>query len=145
MIRTNSKEAKRRIQGFISEHVADYIDCENEWITEAYKGITENSPFSLVADFVLDCFHDEELRNHAAYKAGRVSAQDVFHSWCAGLSGKLPTSEIFLGATAAIDTLGAILDESDEEKARYSENAAERMLTALMFRELTAAATVNWR
>lgn len=37
---------------------------------------------------------------------------------------------------SAVDDLGAILEETAEEKARYSEAQAETLLTSLIYREL---------
>lgn len=37
---------------------------------------------------------------------------------------------------SAVDDLGAILEETDSEKARYSEQQAETRLTYLIYREL---------
>lgn len=39
-----------------------------------------------------------------------------------------------------VDDLGAILEETDQEKARYTEQQAEQLLTDLIYRELVKGA-----
>lgn len=41
---------------------------------------------------------------------------------------------------SAVDDLGAILEETEEEKARFTEQEAEQLLTDLIYRELTKGA-----
>lgn len=47
----------------------------------------------------------------------------AFADWCAGLAGVLDTRYYY--NRSAVDNLGAILEETDEEKAKYTEDQAE--------------------
>ena len=58
--------------------------------------------------------------------------------WCSGLPGVLDTCYYY--NRSAVDDLGAILEETDEERARYTEEQAEKMLTTLIYRELKKGA-----
>lgn len=40
---------------------------------------------------------------------------------------------------SAVDDLGEILEETDEEKAKYSEQQAEELLSRLIYREMEEA------
>lgn len=54
----------------------------------------------------------------------------------AGLPTAFPISDdIFLGS--AVDWLADILDETEEEKGRYTEDKAEATACNLLYRELT--------
>ena len=67
------------------------------------------------------------------YKAGRISLQDLFEDYAAGL----PLGGLFdYYLHSAIDTLGDILEESEAEREKYSEEEAEKMLTRLIYREM---------
>lgn len=64
--------------------------------------------------------------------------QKAFEDWAAGLPGLLDTCYYY--NRSAVDDLAAILQETDSEKAKYSESQAESVLSRLIFRELRKAA-----
>lgn len=69
-------------------------------------------------------------------RAGRISKYSLFCDWMAGLPSAFPISDdIFLGS--AVDWLADILDETEDEKARYTEEKAETTACNLLYRELT--------
>ena len=62
--------------------------------------------------------------------------EDLFCDWMAGLPSAFSISDdIFLGS--AVDWLADILDETEDEKARYTEEKAETTACNLLYRELT--------
>ena len=63
-----------------------------------------------------------------------MTEQQRFEEWAAGLPSILDTCYYY--NRSAVDDLGAILEETDSEKARYSEQQAETRLTYLIYREL---------
>jgi hypothetical protein len=63
-----------------------------------------------------------------------MSEGERFADWAAGLPSILDTCYYY--NRSAVDDLGAILEETAEEKARYSEAQAETLLTSLIYREL---------
>ena len=63
-----------------------------------------------------------------------MNEQERFTDWAQGLPSILDTCYYY--NRSAVDDLGAILEETAEEKARYSEQNAEQLLTALIYREL---------
>lgn len=119
MIRTNSKKARENIK----KYILDNYSPEN-------YGLPETADFKTAAANILDVFHEEKPRN-------KGNEQEIFIEYCAGLPSILDTCYYY--NRSAVDDLGAILEETDEEKSKYSEQDAERLLTILIYRELTRA------
>lgn len=141
MLKTNSKKARENIRNYIVEH----FDGTNyapkfDYIEQAQKdnanGTRNVDIFSMVAHAISETFYNEKLRFDNRYKAGRVSRFDMFADWCAGLPSILDTCYYY--NRSAVDDLGAILEETDAEKRKYTEEQAENSLTWLIFREIYA-------
>lgn len=128
MLRTNSKKAK--------ENIKDYII--NNFNPVNYSPLFDHvNDFSGIASAIMETFEDEYLKHNIAYKSGRVSKQTMFVEWCSGLPSIIDTCYFY--NRSAVDDLGMILEESEAEKARYTEPEAETMLTRLIYRELENA------
>ena len=85
---------------------------------------------------ILTAFENEKVNHDCRYRAGRVSKYNLFCDWMAGLATAFPVSnDIFLGS--AVDWLADILEETEEEKDRYTEEKAESTACYLLYRELT--------
>ena len=127
MLKTNSKKARENVRNYI---IAGFTP-------ERY---TDNPPqeFPEIARFILAAFRSEKyhlLQNLRYYRNNEFAA---FADWCAGLPSVLDTCYYYNGS--AVDDLGAVLEETEEEKARYTEAQAESALTLLIYRELTKGA-----
>ena len=122
MLKTNSKKA-REISGRIS----------GNFTPENY---TDNPPqeWPEIAAFILDTFKSEKP---AIGSYARMTEQERFIDWAQGLASVLDTCYYY--NRSAVDDLGAILEETDSEKARYTEQQAESLLTNLIYRELIKA------
>ena len=123
MLRTNSKKAAENIRAYIVDGFTP-------------EGYTDNPPqeFSMIAAFILDTFRNEKYHlpeDRCYYHGCELLA---FRDWCAGLAGVLDTCYFY--NRSAVDDLGAILEETEQEKARYTEQQAEQLLTDLIYREL---------
>lgn len=120
MLRSNSKKACENIRNYIIEHfwAADYTD-------------TPPQEFPEIAAFILDIFRKEipDVGNFA-----RMSEQQRFEYWESGLTDVLYCGYYY--DQSAVDDLGEILEETDEEKEKYSEDQARVRLTWLIYREL---------
>ena len=66
-----------------------------------------------------------------------MTEQERFTDWAQGLPSVLDCCYYY--NRSAVDDLGAILEETDAEKARYSEQQAENLLSYLIYRELVKA------
>ena len=94
---------------------------------------TEDPPedFPEVAAFILDTFRKEKMSDFRCRDCNEFAA---FTDWCSGLPSVLDTCYYY--NRSAVDDLGRILEETAEEKERFTEEEAERRLTWLIYREL---------
>ena len=119
-LRTNTKKAIENIRTYIMNN----FDGTN------YE-IEQPETFEETARIILDTFESEKFRNHG-------NRQEIFVDWCAGLPSILDTCYYY--NRSAVDDLGNILEQTETEKAKYSEAQAERMLSILIYRELVKVA-----
>ena len=127
MLRTNSKKAAENIRAYIM----DGFTPEN---------YTDNPPqeFPEIAAFILDTFRSEKYWCPQDVRYYHGCERLAFRDWCAGLPCVLDTCYFY--NRSAVDDLGAILEETEQEKARYTEQQAEQLLTDLIYRELLKGA-----
>lgn len=127
MLKTNSKKARENIRLYI----VDNFTPEN---------YTDNPPqeWPQIAAFILDIFQSEKPPI-GSYT--RMSEQKRFTDWAQGLPSVLDCCYYY--NRSAVDDLAAILEETDSEKAQYSEQQAESLLTYLLYRELVKGAATK--
>lgn len=128
MLKTNSKKARENIHVYTME----------QFDPTGYDVNQNPETFEETAQIILDTFHDEKVKHDNRYKAGRISEYELFTDWCQGLPSILDTCYYY--NRSAVDDLAKILEETDTEKARYSEPDAEKLLTHLIYRELKRGA-----
>ena len=143
MLKTNSKIVVERIKKMILESVIYYVDENKKYLEGKYQEINETTDFSTVADLVMVTFHDEKLKFDCRYNARRVHPFTLFEEWNSGLCSILPNEYYY--KVSAVDLLGDILEETETEKARFTESEAELKLTTLFYNILVKNARVNWR
>ena len=142
MLRTNSKKAKANIRKYIVDNFDganyspdfDYIETAKEENRDGIK--PEKDIFSMVKEAINYTFYVEYLKHNTAYNAGRYCKREAFAAWAAGLPSILDTCYFY--NRSAVADLGGILEETEEERSRYTEQQAEILLTNLIFRELDA-------
>lgn len=127
MLKCNSKKARENIRKYIVDG-ADF---------DGYD-IETPETFPELAALILDTFRSEKPYSDQYMIRYQLSELTVFCDWCAGLPSVLDCCYYY--NRSAVDDLGAILEETEAEKSRYSEQDAERVLTHLIYRELTAGA-----
>lgn len=123
MIKTNSKKARENIRHYIMDNFD--ADSYTETPPETYPEI---------AAFILDTFRKEKYWCIQDFRYYGGSEQKAFTDWAAGLPSVLDTCYFY--NRSAVDDLAEILEESESEKARYTESDAEKLLTNLIYREL---------
>lgn len=69
------------------------------------------------------------------------SSFEMFRDWAQGLPTAFNT--LYYYNVSAVDLLADWLNETDSEKARFTEEQAEERITALLFRELTKGGGYN--
>ena len=123
MLKSNSKKAVENIKVYIIER---FEPC-------GYDFEGNESDFKEVATFIYKCFYNEMVK----YDKRRMTEQALFFDWCSGLPSILDTCYYY--NRSAVDDLAAILEESEVEKAKYTEEQAEERLTYLIYREIKKA------
>lgn len=123
MLKTNSKQARENIRNYIIAHYdPDGFDFE------------ETDDFNTIAHNIYTTFQAEKYYSWHNAKLRGMSMQDLFREWAAGLPSILDTCYYY--NRSAVDDLAAILEETDTEKSKYSEQSAEMLLTNLIYREI---------
>ena len=125
MLRSNSKKARENIRTYI---------MERENVAEYAENIAENPTFEEIAAAIYADFYRVYNSDwiHKTY-----SEQAYFAEWAAGLPGILDTCYYY--NRSAVDDLAGILEETETEKARYTEEKAENYLTYLIYSEIVKA------
>lgn len=123
MLKTNSKKARENIQ----QYITDNFTPEN-YTDEKIEG------FENVARFIIDTFRSEKYSMTEHYKYYKGIEALAFKDWAQGLPSVLDTCYYY--NRSAVDDLAVILEETEAEKSRYTEEAAENILTVLIYREL---------
>ena len=124
MLKTNSKQARENIKKYIMDgFTPENYELENP------------GNFEDTAKIIYHIFKEEKA-NDPYYK--HYPEQDVFANWAAGLPSILDTCYYY--NRSAIDDIAAILQQTEAEKAKYTdERKAEKFLSALIYREIIKA------
>ena len=128
MLKSNSKQARENIR----EYILNHFDPSN------YELEKNPETFPEIAKFILDTFQAEKYYTLQYMKKAGISEQEAFTDWAAGLPSVLDTCYYY--NRSAVNDLAAILEETDAEKARFTESQAEKQLTYLIYRELLRGA-----
>lgn len=128
MLKTNSKKAIENIK----KYIVDHFDCSG------YDLEKEPETFPEIARFILNTCAEEKRYSVRRYFDNMTPSQETFIDWAQGLPGVLDTCYYY--NRSAVKDLGDILEETETERNKFSEQDAERMLSCLIYRELTHAA-----
>ena len=121
----------------IKNAIMESYEAAREYYT--YDGKEAKTDYSDICKEILTAFENEKVKYDCQYRVGRISKYSLFSDWMAGLPSAFPVSDdIFL--SSAVDWLADILDETEDEKARYTEGKAETTACNLLYRELTRRA-----
>lgn len=118
-IRANSKEARNGIRKYIKE-------CY-----EAWDEAKENVSFDEMARDIMDQFE-----NYCHGLETIYNMQEYFEDWLTGLPSVNIGDFYNRSYSNAIDILGEILKETEEERNKYSYEQAEKLLTSMLYKEL---------
>lgn len=121
MLKTNSKKVKEKIKNYI---------------IKLYNNEGYNVPKATTFEEMKENIKKASYNTVIKYELMRRSTLfDAFECWCSGLPYLLDTADYYC-YNSAIDILGDILEETEEERSRFSELEAEKKLTYLIFREI---------
>lgn len=128
MLRTNSKQAVENIKSYILTD-SDYIKERAEYDGVNLTGTDE------ILSYAWKCFEDEmSYRIEQNYNNPNFG---IFLDWARGLA--LGGLFLYYYNTSAKDILGDILEETEAEREKYTEQQAEETLSRLIYRELENA------
>ena len=126
MLKTNSKEFKTKIKNWIVENF-DSSSYEPE----------EKKPanYEEIKQFIARiCWRELGFE----VRIQHATVQKMFIHWCEGLPSCLNTAA-YLCHCSAVDLVGDILQQTKEERNKYSEREAEQLMTYLIYKELIRA------
>ena len=132
MLRTNSKAARQNIMEYIKDDL-DYLEERRQYDIEEGAPVYNLDEDAAICAMIWDIFQDEKGYE---IKRSRGPVYNVFEDWAQGLA--LGGLFLYYYNRSAVDDLGAILEETEEEKAKFTEQEAEERLTRLIYREITA-------
>lgn len=132
-LKTNTKKAINNLwlylEGFINDLNDEYIAYMPEF------NYLQPGNKKELATVINEIFNAEVAAHDNRYKAGRISRQELFIEWAHGL----PCAGIFdyyYIHESAVKILGDILEESEDERSRFTEDDAGNKLTFFIFREV---------
>lgn len=120
MLKTNSKKARENIRAYILDH----------FTADSYTDTPPTEPRKIM-QFIYNCFISEKFTIENEKRYYKYNEFAAFVDWCSGLPSVLDTCYYY--NRSAVDDLGEILEETETEKARYTEADAEKMLTYLIY------------
>ena len=127
MLKTNSKKAAENVRLYIMQN-----------FTPENHTDTPPEEWQKIAAFILDTFRKEKYNCVEDFRYYHNSEMNAFLDWAAGLPSLLDTCYYY--NRSAVDDLAKILEETEQEKARYTEEQAEKTLTTLIYKELMKGA-----
>ena len=132
-LRTNSKQAKANLWKYIRAYMLDEMNDAREYAESNGEPFNYDDSNNGVACYMLDRFADEYLHNYnrQLLKAGRVTSCDLFESWAQGLA--LGGMFCYYYNREAVQDVAQILEETEAEAGRFTEEQAERFLTRYIF------------
>lgn len=117
MLKTSSKTVRERIQYFINTHV-DFSGYDLEKTPETVEEINKA---------IFDCFLSETKFSNIP------NVQERFIDWCSGLPSVIDCCYYL---NSAVEMLGNLLEETTAERAKYTEEQAERLFSYLIYKEV---------
>ena len=127
MLKTNSKKACENIRKYIMKNA----DGTN-------YGVDLPVTFEGVARWILGIFRKEYYSRPEDKRYFHNNEQAAFISWTQGLPSALDCC--FWYNRPAVDDLGNILEQTEAQRNKYSEDASCKMLASLIYREITKVA-----
>lgn len=123
MLKTNSKKARENIKNYIVDNFdgTNYTD-------------TPPTEWREIALFIYDTFRSEKWNCKQDFQYYRNNERKAFLDWCSGLPSVIDTCYFY--NRSAVEDLGNILEETEQERKQYEESTAENLLTMLIYNEI---------
>lgn len=147
MKKTNSKQVREAIVKMIMDNATDWVNDNREYFREdpnraqfADIDPQNRDEFPKLCDLIRYEFYIEKVENDKLYRAGRTTRQELFEDWARGLASAIPT-DFWTYHEDPRDILGDILEQTETERRKYTEEQSALLLTRLIYREIEANAT----
>lgn len=139
MLKSNAKKVRDALKKYIIECSRDEILEHNNWVTEHPEDGKQYDPddFESVATAILEDFVIRTKRTGGYPR--NITVQDLFREWAQGLTWDI--FDYYYIHVDSIDILGDMLDQTFEERHRFTNEQADKKLTDLIFRELSTIPT----
>lgn len=142
MLKTNSKQVKEKIKNYIIGGYKDFYEDNKNYIEKEAETFEE-----IAKEIMKECFRAKALNIHCKTSNDIYNfiycyygtIQNMFTDWCQGLPSILNCDYYCYYNPSPVDLLGEWLEETEEEKNKYSNDEASELITKLMFRDLTKA------
>lgn len=121
MLRSTNKKVLEKIH----DYIINGVDHE-------YFELEADPDFNTACKLILTACQNE--KRYCRYN----SDFEMFKDWAQGLPSAFNT--LYYYNVSAVDMLGAWLEETDKEKEKFEESAAEEKITWLLYRELRKGA-----
>lgn len=131
MLKTNSKKVIEKVRKYCVDSWNDHAEGEGLPTVESFEAASTEILKSCINE-QLGFEKEKRLDFLKHYYSNSFFA--AFEDWCQGLPSVLDTCYYL---HRAVDQLGDWLEETQEERERFSESEAEQKITYLLFRELT--------
>ena len=129
MLRINSKKAVENIRSYIAANFTSPEDL-------GYENIKNPTNYEEMITVIYNIFVIESRWNDADTKRYfSYYRYNAFKNWMQGLPSIFCPRYYF--HDVAVEILGNILEETEQERSRYTEDQAEELLTKLIYREIT--------
>lgn len=126
MLKTNSKAAKNKIAQYILDHFQPY---DEDTTTTQYNFSDIND----VCLYIWDKFIDIEYASPSQRRFYGFSVQTAFDNWLRGLPSILNPSYLY-SCPDAVTTVGDILEQTAEERNKYTEQQAENLMNYMIYK-----------
>ena len=123
MLKTNCKKALDNIR----QYILDNTTVDN------YDNVKKPETFKEAAHIIINAFYDEYMHGYNL----RRNHQECFIAWLSGLPSIFDSCYYY--NRSAKDDIGAILEETENEKNRYTEEQAADLLSRVIYREIVKA------
>ena len=117
MLKSNSKKANENIKNYILAN----FDCTG-------YDIETPETYTDICKVILETMNDEKFYSKEA------NEYETFKTWCQGLPSILDTCYYY--NRSAVNDLKEILEETEAEASKFTEQQAEERLTYLLYREI---------
>lgn len=136
MLKTNSKEVKTKIMAIIRED-RDYIVTNYS----GYEVVSKYEPLNTTLEndnslcaCIWDIFQAEKYYSNEYARTHFIGFFELFEEWASGLA--LGGLFDYYYNVSAVEILGNILEQTETEREKYTEEEAEKLLTKLIYREV---------